>query len=207
LIPVTVIAGFLLNPNLASALEPFHYTCHKPEWVSKAESTDGIFHGDLKQKCEIHVEPSSKLQVASIHSKLRAKIEAEARIFSGPMPITLKEMPGIKWDLLHQIRDDNDTIQVREFAELSSDHSKAIRYQTHSTKIEADGMASYLKSVNFMMHIEKRQDGIFQIEFQNEVYVQRPWYALDLIFVPIAKDICHKKLKVVVDTLLNWLNV
>jgi hypothetical protein len=134
------------------------------------------------------------------------KIQTESEIFEGPTLSLLGELPSQKWDVSHTIQDGGSTLVIREDAILATNLKDQFRYQTRSKKVTAGGMAGYLKAVNFSM-ILKNADGsprTFRIEFRNEVMVQRPWYALDLIFTPIARGVCFDKMEQVRDKMLPW---
>ena len=114
-------------------------------------------------------------------------------------------MPGERWDVSHTVKDEDTEMTVREIAELATDGKSRLVYQTHSKEVLASGMAGYLKVVNFSARVSRGPSNDIRIEFRNEVFVQRPWYALDLLFAPIAKSICLKKMKKVEQTILPWI--
>jgi hypothetical protein len=176
--------------------------CDPAHWAAPAESNHGIFRGDLLMDCWI-TKLNVKADLAPLRSGIIEKLRAESIIHEGPIFSKLGSLPALKWDVSHMIQEDGNTLTIREEAVLATDRSNQLFYSTHSKEVSATGMAGYLRSVNFSMNVKKRDHSI-HVELRNEVQVDRPWYALDLIFAPIARNVCFKKMDEVKAKILPW---
>ena len=206
-----VLSSFFLGVQVSSlesiaeskekANAPF---CEEPQWNTPAESHEGIFHGDLEMRCTAtlnhHPTPLKKLKAA-----IEAKINQESLIHEGPLPIQIYQLAGQKWDVSHRIQEDGSAITIREEAELATDEKTLLIYQTHSKQVSAQGMASYLTAVNFSVQIRTLTDQQLTLIFKNQVTVKRPWFALDLLFAPIARSTCLKKMGQIREKLFPWI--
>ena len=101
--------------------------------------------------------------------------------------------------------EESEPVKIRELAKLLTDEATELTYETHSQSVEASGMASYLRSVNFSMTVKQVNPGIIQVAFTNEVKVARPWFTPDFLFAPIARHTCVEKLDKVSTALLAWM--
>lgn len=196
---------FVLMPDqLASAEARVYSSCEKPHWEAPAESTDGVFTGDLALNCWIDGGSTWNPKVSGLRQKVIDQVRAESKIHDGPISIDASSTPTLKWDASHQFSDDGNSVYIRETILLSTPSDSEIRYETTSKEVVASGMAGYLRSVGFLMEIT-RKDKRVHIGFRNKVQVQRPWYALDLIFAPIARKVCFDKMEKVKEKFLPWL--
>jgi len=177
--------------------------CEVPYWAAPAESNHGVFKGDLIMNCRIilNEEPGS---LRLLEAGFVKKINKDSIVFKGPLSFVDSPLSSKVWDVSHTIREGGSTIVIREEAVLASHPKDQLTYQTHSKSVKADGMAGYLKSVNFFMNLKRSGDHTFQVEFRNEVTVDRPWYALDIIFAPIARGVCFDKMEQVKENILPW---
>ena len=178
--------------------------CQEAEWVVPAESSDGIFYGDLRMKCKVHL-PSTQTQFVKLKTEIENKIANQSLVHAGPSPTQLEDLAGQKWDVSHLILEDGSGVKIREIAELATNLKDHFIYQTHSQDVEAKGMAGYLTAVNFSVRIEKYSKGNLSFIFRNQVSVKRPWFALDLLFAPIARRICFQKMDQIRDQLFPWI--
>ena len=193
------------TPSLLHAEEKImDSNCEEPTWRSPAESHDGIFHGDLEMKCiaTLGLMPPSFMD---LKTAIEAQIQKESVIHSGPSPVQIYQLTGQAWDVSHFIREESSPITIREQAELATDQKSLLIYQTHSKEVIAQGMAGYLKAVDFSVHIQKIQDGKVSLIFRNQVTVKRPWFALDLLFAPIARKTCFQKMNQIKEKLFPWI--
>ncbi len=192
----------LLNINQLDAAE-LEYECNVPSWNAPAESKNGIFVGDLSIDCSIIPELES-FSLPGLRKRIAEKVELESLVHQGP-PLSLLLSDGpLTWDVSHRFEEEGDTIQIRELLRISIENGNQLKYQTYSKEITASGMAGYLRSIEFTMIITKKGK-YARVSLKNRVEVKRPWYALDLIFAPIAKNICLKKINQVKEKFLPWI--
>jgi hypothetical protein len=140
----------------------------------------------------------------SLRKKIIEKIESESIVNHGPTANSLISTPLSIWDVTHRFEEEGNSIEIREIIEVSIESKNQLKYETHSTNIVASGMAGYLRSVEFTMTVKQSQNQMI-VSFRNRVKVKRPWYALDLVFAPIARNICFKKLNQVKEKFMPWI--
>jgi hypothetical protein len=182
----------------------FHPTCEPPHWNTPAESNDGVFTGDLTMECQLEGGSNWNPKLSALRQKVIDKIREESVIHEGPTSLSSGFSPTLKWDASHTFAEDGNSVYIREIIQLSSPSKDEIKYETSSKQVEATGMAGYLRSVQFSMEISKKEEAI-QILFRNRVQVKRPWYALDLIFAPIARKVCFEKMEKVKEKFFPWI--
>ena len=182
----------------------FESNCSHPYWAEPAESQNGLFHGNLIMDCKISAS-TVEANLNSLKNGIIQKIKTDSTIHDEPSVEKLESSPALKWDVSHRIAEEGSDVTIREEAVIETDQKTQLIYQTHSKKVTASGMAGFLKSVNFFMKVKKIQNNAIEIEFRNEVTVERPWYALDFIFTPIAQNICFEKMEKVKKNLLPWI--
>jgi hypothetical protein len=193
----------VFNVDKAEALE-LKYRCNLPFWNAPAESKEGLFTGDLSLECSIESEVKSHFNMLSLRKRIIDKIQSESLVHQGPVSSSSISTTSSLWDVSHRFEEDGNSIKIRELIEVSIESKDQLKYQTHSKEIVASGMAGYLRSVEFTMIVKRKQHQM-SVYFRNRVQVKRPWYALDLIFAPIARKICLKKLDQVKDKFMPWI--
>ncbi len=177
--------------------------CAEPHWASPAESKQGVFHGDLVMECKV-TPTKTRVILDDLKAGIIGKIHAESILYEKPSEEALRSSPSLKWDVSHRIQEDGGDVTIREEAEIQTNQKGQLVYQTHSKKVSASGMAGFLKSVNFLMVVDINDPASILINFRNEVKVERPWFAIDFIFAPIAQNICFDKMAKVKTRLLPW---
>ena len=180
--------------------------CDTPEWMTPPESHDGVFQGNLKMTCRLAIAAGTsikELPFEALKTGIIQKIQSESVIHSGPIEVKLNALPALQWDVTHHIQEDGNAVKIREEAILQTDKKAHLLYQTHSKEVSASNMAQYLEAVNFSLQVDLEPTQVL-MQFKNEVRVRRPWYALDLLFAPIASHACLSKMEVVQNKLLPW---
>lgn len=178
--------------------------CEKPYWNSPAESQQGVFRGDLAMDCFLP-DPLLEGALESLKKGVIKKIEAESTIHEGPLTFQDGGNEGLQWDVSHTLVEEGSPVTIREKAMLLKKGEKSLIYRTRSKEVLAKGMAGYLRSVGFSMILSINEKHLAQIKFSNDVTVERPWFALDLIFAPIARNVCFQKMEQVKLKLLPWI--
>ncbi len=204
-----LLLGFLSQVSLATPL--VGSDCSQPHWASLPESRDGFFHGDLAMECSVHL-PKGLSGLEPLKNGIIEKIRGKSIVHTEPSPEALKASSALRWDVSHRIDEDGNNVTIREEALLDLSQKDGLSYSTRSKEVTAAGMAGFLKVVNFSMKL-RIKEGLpeslkgpltVQIEFKNEVKVEQPWYAIEFIFTPIAKNICLEKMEKVRTQLLPW---
>ncbi len=197
------LSGFFLSVQLEFAQSSSVFQCDEPYWMSPAESHNGTFTGDLANHCwSVYSREIETLE--GFREKIIQKIEKDSIIHEGPIALTVSFPPSLKWEVSHHFKEGGNSIQIREEIILNTPSKNELFYETQSKEVKASGMASYLNSVLFKMVIQKKSSSRIDIEFRNQVKVSRPWYALDLVFAPIAKNVCLEKMEKVKKKFMSW---
>ncbi len=204
LIIAILLASLIFSPLKNSEAAPSEktYECASPNWNSPPESNDGVFTGDLTLECRINPEFESTVDISEVRKRIIEKVKNETSIYQGED--TLSSDFDLNLDVSHRLEEEGNAIQIRERVQISRASKTNLQYQTHSKEIMASGMAGYLRAVDFSMKLIRDAKGV-SISFRNCVQVKRPWYALDLIFAPIARKICLEKLDKVTNKFISWI--
>jgi hypothetical protein len=194
------MALYTHHPEAADA----RYNCNLPFWNAPAESNDGLFTGDLSLDCTITEESAPTFNALNLRKRIVDKVKSESLVNQEPDSNLLLSAVPLTWDVSHRFVEEGNTIQIREMITLSIENRNQLKYNTRSKEITASGMASYLRSIEFTMTVTQVEKHI-KVSFRNRVQVKRPWYALDLIFAPIAKNTCFKKMNQVKEKFMPWI--
>jgi hypothetical protein len=112
----------------------------------------------------------------------------QTRTLHAPIAETVWEnLPA--WSLDTTVQPDlNTPLRIREKVLLAAHPSERLHYATQSQSIEAEGLSGYLKSVSFSLDLKKGEGQNYSLELSNSIQVEKPWYALSFLFVPIARS-------------------
>ena len=179
------------------------FRCDDSQWRRPAESENGVFLGDLELKCTLALA-SETADFMALETAIREKLLKESKVYEAHDQITLDGLQGRSWDVGREILDGGNAVRLREKAFLATDGSSRLIYKTLSKEVEGEGMASYLRSVAFEAHFSRVGPASIEMRLANVVRVERPWYALDLMFASIARGVCRDKMKVIRDQLVPW---
>ncbi len=181
----------------------FEFKCDSPRWAIPSESHHGTFSGDLILDCWVN-ELEKRRGLSFLKDQLIKKIHLESMVHKGPTFVEQGPISFWIWEISHDFVEQGNSVHIREEVKLSLEANRELVYETLSKEVVATGMAGYLRSVNFEMAVRRVPGKFTQIRFRNQVKVDRPWYALDLIFAPIARGVCFDKMNLVKDRLLLW---
>lgn len=116
-------------------------------------------------------------------------------------------MNGISLEVTNTVQDSGSPVKIREEVQIISDEKTRFIYRTRSKRVEARGMASYLRKVGFSTELHwNAEEHRFEIALHNNVQVERPWYALAPLFVLIAKGISKDKFEQASTELLDYIS-
>lgn len=200
----------------ASEAPPPAWRCEEPTWESEPGSSHGIFSSDLRMDCRLPLgaTESTPSALQSIRSRVIALVEGR-QVHAGPLVAEREGQTGVKYDVSHTVLEDGNPIQFREWVWINGKDASRLRYATESTEIEASGMAGYLKEVRFSADLvgvapdaaaRAPASAELRVTLRNAVRIERPWYALDLFFAPIAAKVSREKFLRLRETVLPLLS-
>lgn len=202
--PILLPATFrllLLASAQASAPSPA-YQCDEPRWESQPRMSEGHFSGTLSMRCRLELqEPSGIRRLSRSYEKEMTEERTQNR---APRTESQDGLEGHRYDTTHRFRQDGDDITLREDVFVGS-NDKEFRMESRSREIQASGVASYLRDLDFSSSVvrrERRGDGsaLYDVTVENRVRIQRPWYALSPIFFAIARSKTRSKFERVADS-------
>lgn len=192
-----LMLGAALAPGVALAQAPVVFesghspsetkgwVCGPERWIGEPATQDGVFEGTLAMECRIEVQ-ADEANLDRVRAEMVETLLLTRQVHAGPDAMTESGLPGVKFDVSVAIRDGRDEVNIREDAVIATDGRRHLVYQTDSKMISATGMASYLKKVAFRSDVMSVDRG-YEVRLWNRIAIRRPWYALSLMFTPIAK--------------------
>ena len=198
--------------SATAAIPTEEWTCDDPVWEGEPGSNDGIFSSALKMNCSTLLSPEDSSQPLDyLRERVQALIRKRTQ-HAEPTPDFRDGATLTRYETSHTVTDDGSPIEIRELVWLGPGGPETLRYETQSTQIQAKGLAGYLRSVRFSALLKVDRPGSegasrarVMAELHNAIQVERPWYALDLIFSPIAKKTSRDKFLRLRETLLPLL--
>ena len=167
------------------------WTCGSERWVGEPTTQDGVFEATLEMDCRI--SPSGKgASLEQVRREMVATLHRTRKIHAGPEPVIDAGLAGEKYDVTVAIRDGHDEVSIREDVVIATNGLRRLVYRTNSSTISATGMAAYLSQVEFRSDVVEVESG-FEVRLWNRIAIRRPWYALSLMFTPIAKRKVREK--------------
>lgn len=168
------------------------WECLNETWVNKPETQNGIFVGSLSIECRVM---GKKGGLPDLRKHLENLVASRMKINGEPKTTRDAQTETTIYDVTVDVRDEGSPVRLEEDLELQTEHGKFLKYRTSTRRVEASGLASYLKSVEFETLVQPAgDDAAFDIKMTNTVRVKRPWYAVDFIFVAIAKKKAIEKM-------------
>lgn len=192
LILLAFIAG------LPAFSEPWQ--CRKTQWDREPELVDGVYHSTLVATCALAGVSQSNLQ--ELYEAIETTIFSKSDFLSPPKKVSLNGLSGQHFDVRNLLVHDGDRLETHEDIFLVMNKQK-LRYQTRSRKVVGEGMAGYLKKVEFEADFAQKDSNIV-LTMKNTVLVERPWYALAPLFTWIAGNISKSKFEEIQNRLLPF---
>jgi hypothetical protein len=93
------------------------------------------------------------------------------------------------------IEDEGDTIRLVERVRVETDLRYLLHAEINSENIEGEGMASYLRELDFQASFARDPGDTSRLvaRLETSVSIERPWYAPSVFFSPIAKSKTRSK--------------
>ncbi|MEZ4750274.1 MAG: hypothetical protein R3B54_06510 [Bdellovibrionota bacterium] len=199
-----VIIG-LFCLSLEASVPESPWECDDAQWIGSPGMHDGIFHSARGTVCRI--QGNGPKSFAALKEAILSTINEKSEVHTSPIQIRVDGMNGISLEVTNTVEDSGSPVKIREEVQIISDEKTRFIYRTQSKRVEAHGMASYLRKVGFSTELRWRPDaGKFDIVLNNNVQVERPWYALAPLFVLIAKGISEDKFERASTELLDYIS-
>lgn len=201
-----LVLGMGLFSFMALAEEPTKaWECDEAQWIGSPGLHDGIFHSALGTTCHMKSQGPQKLK--DLREAILKTISEKSEVHASPIKIRVEGMNGISLDVTNTVEDSGSPVKIREEAQIITDDKFRLIYRTRSKHVEAGGMASYLRKVGFTTEVRwSEEHERFEILMNNNVQVERPWYALAPLFVLIAKGISKDKFSKASSELLDYIS-
>jgi hypothetical protein len=203
----SLCVGFMFSIVASSSHAASSWSCSEPEWREPPEIERGVFTGKLRMECHLSTVKTDRV-IPKIRAAIVELLESEREIHGAPTPVLHDAMRGLAYDATTTLKESGGDLKIRESATVVDDGERKLVYRTHSKEISASGMAGYLRAVEFSATAfaeEKQGEGV-RIELQNDIQVERPWYALAPIFFVIVKGTAKSKFQTVRERLLQRLS-
>jgi len=213
--PITLVLcwvlffSFHLHAEQTSDIKkpPSHWSCGDHQWVRPPTLEDGIFQSTLSAECTMMGGDSNTLN--HLAGFLREDIEKSGKlqIHHGPVELSYEGLPALQYDVTDDLKSEGSPASIRQDLLFATDKKTRLIYLVKSTDVQGKGVASYLKKVDFLAEVQPMdlEKGIYRFKITNSIQVQRPWYALALIFEPIAKNTAIEKFTRAKDKLLAYI--
>jgi hypothetical protein len=167
------------------------WTCTEESWQQEPKVENGRFKSQLKVQCQFNKNTKKTFQ--DLLKEMGFYLKSE-RTVHGPVVFGISNgAPSFTYDTT-VVSKEEQNLEIREKVLLATDNKERFTYQTQSVDIKAKGLASYLKSFGISAEVKRSQNpDHFEIELQNSIEIERPWYALPPIFLFITKGKAKEK--------------
>jgi hypothetical protein len=83
--------------------------------------------------------------------------------------------------------DDGDELRVREQVLLVGDRSRSLSFETRSREVRGEGLSAYLRALDYTADFTLGAGGAVSVVLSSRLEIERPWFALAPLFLPIAR--------------------
>lgn len=180
------------------------WNCEKAVWSRAPELTNGVFSAAIASTCWVDIEKDSGIQWLFQRLQKEYQRGEKYEIHQGPQVTQQNGFTIIRYDLTDKLNEEGDDLAIRQDVELKSDQKNELIYFTISKEIQASGTAAYLKSVSFETRV-KALSNAYQVELQNRVEIEKPWFALGFLFKPMSASITEDKFIKAQEKLIKYL--
>lgn len=195
---------FLVISSLGFSFSETNWNCEKAQWKEDPKVEEGLFSAVIQTRCKVTDKRDDG--ISWLFQKLQKEYlrKDKYEIHDGPTAFEDQGFSGIRYDLTDKLSDDGSELAIRQKVTLLTDLKKELGYKTKSTEIKASGLAAYLQFVAFETEVKAMKD-FYQIKIENEVRVEKPWYALGFLFQPMSASITEDKFLTARDRLIEYL--
>jgi hypothetical protein len=177
------------------------YHCDEESWVSQPRVVAGVYIAELQMKCRIAggLQPS----VSGVKAAMEETLQQTRVVHEGPRTEERHGLKSNRYLVTVALKDEGEGIRVQEEVWIGSNESDRLLYETDSRQIQAQGMAAFLRKVWFRADVLRQAHvSDFEVTLSNRIEIARPWYAMEWVFVPIAKKSVLQKFHKVRNELL-----
>jgi len=170
-----------------AASSPATWNCGEAQWLGQPGMSEGRFEGRLGFDCAI-----TRATARDLRPLLEAIAPEAARTqthFAGRSLFALDSRAA------RLIEDEGDTIRLVERVRVETDLRYLLHAEINSENIEGEGMASYLRELDFQASFARDPGDTSRLvaRLETSVSIERPWYAPSVFFSPIAKSKTRSK--------------
>ncbi len=176
------------------------WRCADPVWLREPSFESGVLIGRVASTCK--VTGLDKESLARLHAFIKKDVETSGRFqfHQAARPDSREGIAGLLYDATDKVQEAGESLSIRQDMFLGLSPGKRLLYETFSTDVKADGHAGYLQKVVFRTELTPQQ-----ITFENQVQVERPWYAFPpVLFRAVGTKITKEKFLKARDTLLQY---
>ena len=198
------IIFFHFEPQAYSQVSNASWQCQEPQWAKDPEMFEGIFRARIRTECQVF---SQKPEAISwLFQKLQNEFQRKEKyqIHEGPLRSQEGLFTHLQYDLTDRLSEEDSDLAIRQNVYLKTDEKNILDYLTQSKEIQASGTASYLKQVSFLTEVIAKKD-FYLVKLENEVEIERPWFALSFLFKPMSASITKDKFEKARDKLMQYL--
>lgn len=194
----------LAGPQTLSQTSSSSWSCQEPQWTKEPELLDGIFVAKIGTQCKVYSQKEEA--ISWLFRKLQSEFQRRDKyeIHEGPVRTQEGLVTKLQYDLTDYLKEEGSDLAIRQDVYLNTDEKNHLDYSTQSKAIQASGTASYLKQVSFRTEVIAEKD-FYLVKLENEVEVERPWFALSFLFKPMSASITREKFEKARDKLIEYL--
>ncbi|MFM8269457.1 MAG: hypothetical protein ACKN9V_04640 [Pseudomonadota bacterium] len=199
--------GFYLFSALTSfaELEPKDlWKCDDTVWSREPDLTEGIFTATIASTCWVETQKDEGIKW--LFQRLQKEYERTEKyeIHEGPAVVQDGIFTIVQYDLTDKLNEEGSDLAIRQDVKLKTDEKKELNYFTSSKAIQASGTAAYLRSVSFKTTVHALSNA-YKISLENRVEIEKPWFALGLLFKPMSASITRDKFLKAEEKLIQYL--
>lgn len=178
----------------------FRWTCTDPAWTSSPQFQDDILVCRVASTCSLSGVPEGGID--RLFAFIQSDLQNSNRytLHSPAVAVVRGGIKGYQYDLTDTVEEDGSSIAIRQDMFLGLQKATRLLYQTESTEVKANGKAGSLQKVIFRTDLTPSS-----VHFENEVHIERPWYAFPpILFRTVGKGIVRDKFIIARNKLLHY---
>lgn len=202
-LPAILSLLIALGSNVLAAgdtTSTFRWSCTEPEWIAPPHFEEDVLVCRVASTCQLSGVPEGG--IARLFAFIRSDLQKSNRytLHSPAVEAVREGVKGYQYDLTDTVEEDGSSIAIRQDMFLGLQKTTRLLYLTESTEVRADGKAGSLQKVIFQTNLTSSS-----VHFENEVHIERPWYAFPpILFRTVGKGIVRDKFIVARNKLLNY---
>jgi len=201
---VLLIALSQFGSQASSQVSEVSWSCQEPQWTKEPQMLDGVFKARIRTECKVFSQKPEA--IAWLFQRLQNEFQRKEKyeIHEGPLRTQDGSLTQLQYDLTDRLSEEDSDLAIRQNVYLKTDEKNILDYLTRSKEIQASGTASYLKQVSFLTEV-MADKGFYLVRLENEVEIERHWFALSFLFKPMSASITKDKFEKARDKLMDYL--